>query len=160
MLQAMNSIYLLSFLLLVFATIVTESIAEAKTYKINFESCLSCLSDEEKGGRDTVEEVHAYALLKKYPTGNLPPSSTICSSSMTAYGSYQIMFSLLGKDGNSWLGTFMKVGDKVTSFYHGKWSKVRLPPVFAHQWGKSCISVSFPMGRRRHFGEERHNCRF
>ena len=110
----MNSMSSLSLLLLVFATIALDeveatkkrldeakSIAEAKTYTINYEFCLSCLSSEEKEGRDTLEEVYAYALLKKDPTGNLPPSFTICSSSMTTYGSYQIIFSLLGKDGNS-----------------------------------------------------------
>ena len=156
----MNSMSSLSLLLLVFVTIATDeveatkrfldeakSIAEAKTYTINYEFCLSCLSSEEKEGRDTLEEVYAYALLKKDPTGSLPPSFTICSSSMTTYGSYQIMFSLLGKDGNSWLGTFLKVADKTTSFYHGKWSEVKLPPVFAHQWVRSCFSVDSELCR-------------
>ena len=150
----------LSLVLLVFKTFATDDvnatkkhldkakgIAEAKTYTINYEFCLSCLTEEEKEGRDTLEEVHAYALLEKDPTGNLPPSFTICSSSMTTYGSYQIMFSLLGKDGNSWLGTFLKVADKTSSFYHGKWSEVKLPPVFAHQWVRSCLSFDSELGR-------------
>ena len=57
------------------------------------------------------------------------------------------MFSRLGKDGESWLGTFMKVADKATSFYHGKWPEVRLPPVFTHQWVRSCFSIDSELGR-------------
>ena len=87
-----------------------------------------------------------YAELKLDPLADLPSLFTICSSVMTTYGSKQMFFSLLGKDGNTWLGSFLQVDDQHTSFYHGGWVEVKLPPVFAHQWVRSCMAVNSESG--------------
>ena len=95
----------------------------------------------------TLGEVHTYAQLKKDPRADLPSSFTICSSVMTTYETYgQMLFNLLGDDGNSWLEVFLQVGDNETSFYHGKRTKVKLPPVFVHQWVRSCMAVNSESG--------------
>ena len=60
---------------------------EANTYVVNHEFCSSCLSKEENEKKETLEEVHTYAELKNNPRADLPSSFTICSSTMTTYGS-------------------------------------------------------------------------
>ena len=92
-----------------------------------------------------MEEVHTYAELKRDPRADLPSSFTICSNVMTTYGSEQTFFTLLGKDGNKWLTPFLMVADR-TSFSYVKWAGVKLPPVFAHQWVRSCIAVNTESG--------------
>ena len=69
---------------------------------------------------------------------------------MTTYGRRQTLFTLLGKDGNKWLASFLQVDDN-TSFYwkwklSGRWVDVKLPPVFAHQWVRSCMAVNSESG--------------
>ena len=123
-----------------------SSMAKAATaYVVNLEFCSSCLSEEDKEYKETVGEVHTYAALKNDLRADLPSSFTICSSVMTTYGSQQILFNLLGNDGNKWLGTFLQVDDEV-SLYHGEWAKAKLPPVFAHQWVRSCMAVNSESG--------------
>ena len=116
------------------------------TYVVNHEFCSSCLSEEENEWKETLEEVHTYAQLKKDHRADLPSSFTVCSGAMTTYGRKQMLFNLSGKKGNKWLGPFMQVGEDKTSFYHGEWAKVKLPPVFAHQWVRSCMAVNSESG--------------
>ena len=123
-----------------------KSAKAATTYVVNYEFCSSCLSEEENEWKETLEEVHTYAQLKKDPRADLPSAFTICSSVMTTYRRRQMLFNLLGNDGNKWLGSAFQVVDDETSFYHGGWAKVKLPPVFAHQWVKSCMSVNSESG--------------
>ena len=119
----------------------------ATTYVVNHEFCSSCISEEEENGwKETLEEVHTYAWLKRDPRADLPPSFTICSSVMTTYGSEQTFFTLLGKDGNKWLSSFLKVAGDRTSFFHWKWADSELPPIFTHQWVRSCVAVNSESG--------------
>ena len=125
-------------LLAVFPTVMAEA-AKSKTYVVNLEFCRSCLSDDEAGSKDSYKEVNTYAELKHDLNADLPAAFTICSSAMTTYGWNQNLFNILGKDGNSWLQPLVTVvGSKkhpfyAMKFYHVKWLKVKLPPVFAHQ---------------------------
>ena len=112
---------------------------------VKLEFCSSCLSEEDKADKETLEEVHTYAELENDPRANLPSSFTICSSVMTTSGSMRILFTLLGKDGNKWLASFLQVDDK-TTFYHGSWVDAKLPPVFAYQWVRSCMAVNSKSG--------------
>ena len=114
----------------------------AKAYVVNHEFCSACLSEEEK---ETLEEVHTFAQLKTDPCANLPLSFMICSSVMTTSGFLQIFFNMVGKDGNKWFVPFLTVLDK-TSFNYWSWANVTLPPVFAHQWTRSCMSVHSESG--------------
>ena len=112
------------------------------TYVVNHEI------EKEEDDKDTLEEVHTYAQFKRDPRANLPSSFTICSSVMTTYyknKQMQVFFNLLGNDGNRWLGSFLYV-DKETSFYHLKLTDVKLLPVFAHQWVRSCMAVDSDSG--------------
>ena len=102
---------------------------EVTTYVVNHEFCSS-------------EDVLSYAELKNDPHADLPSSFTICSSAMTTYGSMQTFFTLVGKDGNSWLAPLLRVNGRKTFFFEERWSDVKLPPFFAHQWAKSCIAVN------------------
>ena len=52
---------------------------------VNHAYCDSCLSDEDKVTKKTVNEIHTYAELKSDPQGNLPDSFTICSSLLTPF---------------------------------------------------------------------------
>ena len=128
-----------------------RSIAKASTtYVVKLEFCSSCLSEEENEWKETLGEVHTYAELKSDPLAHLPSSFTICSSVMTTYGRLQTLFTLLGKDRNKWLASFLQVDDE-TSFYwkwesSGWWVDVKLPPVFAHQWVRSCMAVNSESG--------------
>ena len=88
----------------------------AKTYVVNHEFCSCCLSEGDYEHKETLGEVHTYAQLEQDSYADLPPSFTICSSVMTTYGSKQMLFNLLGNDGNKWLGSFLKV-DNETSFF-------------------------------------------
>ena len=116
----------------------------ASAYVVNHEYCFSCIITEEHQV-ETLDEIRSYAELKSDPRADLPSSFTICSSVMTTYGSGQIFFTLLGKDGNKWLGSLLKVNNK-TTFYHGSWVQEKLPPVFAHQWVRSCMTVNSESG--------------
>ena len=126
-----------------------RSIAKAANVNVvNHEFCSSCLSEEDKEGKENLKDVHTYAELKSDPRADLPSSFTICSSVMTTYnanGNQPHMFNMLGNDGNSWLAPIMSVDDK-TSFYHWKMADVKLPPVFAHQWVRSCVAVNSESG--------------
>ena len=140
-------------LLVVFPPVMADVIeetgigAKAKTYVVNLEFCRSCLSEKEAGSKDSYKEVNTYAELKHDPRGDLPAAFTICSSVMATYGITHIFFNILGKDGNSWLQPLVTVvGSKkhpfyAMKFYHVKWLKVKLPPVFAHQWVRSCMAI-------------------
>ena len=123
-------------------TIIAKS---ATAHVVNHEFCYSCHPEDEKEMKDTLEEVHTYAELKRDPRADLPSSFTICSNVMTTYGSEQTFFTLLGKDGNKWLTPFLMVADR-TSFSYVKWAGVKLPPVFAHQcgWGAVLQSTQSP----------------
>ena len=94
--------------------------AKSRTSVINHEFSQSFLSEEDVEEKVTLQEVHTYAELKKDPRADLPPSFTICSRVMSTYGGQQIFFSILGENGNRWLGFYMSVKDKTTSFYHGQ----------------------------------------
>ena len=100
----------------------------ATTYVVNLEFCSSCLSEEDKKEKDTLGEVHTYAELQNDPRADLPSSFTICSSVMTTYRRRQMLFNLLGNDGNKWLGSHLRVDDE-TYLFNGQWTDVRLPPV-------------------------------
>ena len=163
----MKSIFLSTFFLLFGTTVSTDEVknlerssqvghGQTTTYVVNHEFCSSCLSEEDKENKTTLEEVHTYAELKNDPRADLPSSFTICSSVMTykylisKYGSWQLFFTLLGKDRNPWLGSALRVVDEETSFYYKKdalyVSDVRLPPVFSHQWVRSCMAVNSESG--------------
>ena len=117
----------------------------ATNHVVNHEFCLACLSEDEKKWKENLKDVHTYAELKNDHRADLPSSFTICSSVMTTYGSKQILFNVLGNDGNSWLESFLTVDDK-TSFMFWKSADVRLAPVFAHQWVRSCMAVNSESG--------------
>ena len=117
----------------------------AKTYVVNHEFCSSCLSEEENENKEALEDLHTYAELKNDPRADLPSSFTICSSAMTTYGSQHTLFTLLGNDGNKWLAAKLSVDGK-TTFFYWKWADVELPPVFAHQWVRSCIAIDTERG--------------
>ena len=108
---------------------------------VNLEFCRSCLSEDEKEPKSTYKEVNTYAQLKRDPRANLPSAFSICSSSMTTYGWTQILFNILGRDGNRWLQPFFEVPDLKTIFYHVRFLDKQLPPVFAHQWVRSCLAI-------------------
>ena len=125
---------------------IGHRIAKTSTnHVVNHEFCLACLSEDEKKWKENLKDVHTYAELKEDHRADLPSSFTICSSVMTTYGSKQILFNVLGNDGNSWLESFLTVDDK-TSFMFWKSADVRLAPVFAHQWVRSCMAVNSETG--------------
>ena len=113
---------------------------------VNLEFCQSCLSAEEKEGKETYKEVLNYAELKHDPRANLPSSFTICSSAMRTYGGDQMFFNILGKDGNSWLQPILWNRNEKTTFFHRNWADVKLPPVFAYQWVRSCMAINSDSG--------------
>ena len=58
---------------------------------------------------------------------------------------------MLGKDGNCWLTLSLSLVDDKTTFYHqlttsAKYADVKLPPVFAHQWVRSCVAINSETG--------------
>ena len=115
-------------------------------HAINHEFCFSCLTYTELVAKDTLEEVQLYAQLKNDARAVLPSSFTVCSSSMTTYGRGLGFFTLLGEDGNKWMGMRLNVVGTATRFYHGKWSEVKMPQIFAHQWVSSCVSINSEKG--------------
>ena len=139
-------------LLVIFPQVMADAIegtspaAKSKTYVVNLEFCRSCLSKEEAGSKDSYKEVNTFAELKHDPRADLPAAFTICSSAMTTYGWTKLLFNILGKDGNSWLQPFLGISSLKTNLYHVKWLKVKLPPVFAHQWVRSCMAIDSESG--------------
>ena len=68
--------------------------------------CGSSVSDEEKVGKKTLEEIHTYAELKHDPRAPLPDSFTICSSIMTTNcpsPNFPSFFTILDNEGAQFL---------------------------------------------------------
>ena len=65
---------------------------------VNIAFCESHLPPEKKMGKDTLEEVHSYAELKRDPRASLPDSFTVCSTIMATdcvYPQFLTFFNIL-----------------------------------------------------------------
>ena len=99
--------------------------------------CKSCLSDEEKMTKTTLEEVHSYAKLKHDPFLPLTASFTICSTIMTLHG-WQPFFSLM-INGTKWLTPYFFTADR------GEALEAKFQLFFSHDLNRATISnVIFP----------------
>ena len=128
-----------------------ETIRQSETDIINHEFCFSCLDEKDQERKQSLREVHSYAELQIDPPVPLPSSFTICSSVMTTYGTnhYLMFFGLLGKDQNKWLSAALYVHKNVLSttlFYGIKNAEKKLPPIFPHQWVRSCMAINTESG--------------
>ena len=125
------------------------------TKVVNHAFCDSDISEEDKMGKKTLEEVHTYAELKHDPRASLPGSFSICSTILTPsceIRPYPTFFNILDNDRDQFLAPGYKPG-YITSllkiFYlqdtseqvHGK-----IPPLFPNQWIRSCLAVNTTSG--------------
>ena len=75
--------------------------------------CDSSVSDEDKVGKKTLEEIHTYAELKHGPRAPLPESFTVCSTIMATGCQSQrwpTFFNILDNNGGQFLGSFLSHG--------------------------------------------------
>ena len=120
------------------------------TEVINIKFCYSCLSEEDLQFKDSLEEVHTYAELKKDPRASLPSTFSICFTAKRTYGTSQVFFVLLGKDRSTWLPLGLFIDENQVSRFH-HWDPVgaEQPPVFPHQWVRSCLAINTESGLLR-----------
>ena len=120
------------------------------TEVINIKFCYSCLSEEDLQFKDSLEEVHTYAELKRDPRASLPSTFSICFTAKRTYGTSQVFFVLLGKDRSTWLPLGLFIDENQVSRFH-HWDPVgaEQPPVFPHQWVRSCLAINTESGLLR-----------
>ena len=126
----------------------------SETDLINFEFCYSCLDEKNQERKESLREVHSYAELEiTSPLDPFPSSFTICSSVMTTFGTdhYLMFFGLLGQNQNQWLSAALYLHEsenvlRTTLFYGIKNANTTLPPIFPHQWVRSCMAINTESG--------------
>ena len=131
----------------------TISPMQRETNIVSHEFCYSCLDEKNQERKQSLSEIHSYAKLKMNHSDPLPSSFTICSSVMTTYGTdhYLMFFGLLGTDQNQWLSAALYVHESkdvlsTILFYGIKNADKKLPPVFPHQWVRSCMAINTKSG--------------
>ena len=137
--------------------IVTRSANESSEHAqaasvVSMEFCYRCLEEGAKGYKKSYKQLPAYAVLSNDHKASFGPSFTICSSSSNPDGYYQVLFALLGQDGNLVIGAHMLNDvDRATLFLvfgnnvaHSP--NISVPLVFPYQWVRSCLAMSGQSG--------------
>ena len=128
---------------------------KTSTNVVSHAFCESSLSEEEKTGKKTLEEVHTYAKLKHDPRASLPDSFTICSAIMTTNcqnGKWPTYFTLLDNNKNQLLAPDRSSGSMESLFYiiyskgYSNQGLDTIPPLFPNKWSRSCLTVNTTSG--------------
>ena len=116
-----------------------------RSYVVSHEFCLSCLTGNDKRRKETLKEVHTFAELQNDPRASLPPSFTICSTTMTTYGNNPLFFTLIGRNGSQLFTLRVRQLSKGLGrrfSLNNNLASVPTMPVFPHQWVRSCIALN------------------
>ena len=127
---------------------------EKCTLVVNHSFCEANLPPEDVEGKETLEEVQAYAKLKHDPTSNLPDSFTICSTIMVPNcksGWNPIFFTVLDSLFRHIMSPALKVSlDSMLAIDFLTWSTGgtfnKIPPTFPNRWTRSCMSINTASG--------------
>ena len=112
------------------------------------------LHDDNLVFKNSYKELETYAELSDDPKASLPSTFTICSAAMRSRGTDQVFFSLLGRDGEPFVGALMHsthTEDKRSFFYYlikdNAFSpNMTIPIVFPFEWTHSCLALSTESG--------------
>ena len=133
----------------------TRDTAQSFINVVSHAFCDSSLYAEDKMAKQTLEEVHTYAELKRDPRASLPDSFTVCSTIMTTNCRSNIwptFFTILDNDRAQFLAPIRNHGTIESLFlilFSKGSSEVEIgqtPPFFPNQWTRSCMSINTTSG--------------
>ena len=147
-------VFFCNFLFLIMSPI--RATAKASTDVVSHAFCESSVPAEDRRGKNTLEEVHTFAELKRDHRATLPDSFTVCSSMMTnscPKSTWPTFFTMLDNDRRQFLAPILNTESMESIlriyFLEGATEQVnqKIPPLFPNQWIRSCTAVNTTSGQ-------------